>query len=164
MTQPADGAQAGGSPEARLAALGLTLPKVSPPLAAYVPAVRTGSYVYTAGQLPVVDGQLLATGKVGAQIGVAEAAALARTCALNALAAAASVAGGLSGIRRIVKVTGFVASTPDFSQQPQVVNGASELLLEVFGEAGRHARSAVGTAVLPLDAPVEVELIAELRD
>jgi enamine deaminase RidA (YjgF/YER057c/UK114 family) len=152
------------TPEARLAAIGLTLPKVTPPVAAYVPAVRTGDYVYTAGQLPVVDGQLLATGKVGADIGVAEAAALARTCALNALAAAASVSGGLAGIRRIVKVTGFVASAPSFTQQAQVINGASELLIEVFGEAGRHARSAVGMAVLPLDAPVEVELIAEVRD
>jgi enamine deaminase RidA (YjgF/YER057c/UK114 family) len=155
-------AAAASSPEERLAALGLELPVVTPPLAAYVPAVRTGSYVYTAGQLPVVDGQLLAAGKVGAEVGAAEAAALARTCALNALAAVASVAGGLSAIRRIVKVTGFVASTPDFTQQPQVVNGASELLLEVFGESGRHARSAVGTAVLPLDAPVEIELIAEV--
>ena len=152
------------TPEARLAAIGLTLPKVTPPVAAYVPAVRTGDYVYTAGQLPVVDGQLLATGKVGADIGVAEAAALARTCALNALAAAASVTGGLASIRRIVKVTGFVASAPSFTQQAQVINGASELLIEVFGEAGRHARSAVGMAVLPLDAPVEVELIAEVRD
>jgi enamine deaminase RidA (YjgF/YER057c/UK114 family) len=149
---------------ARLTALGLTLPKVSPPLAAYVPAVRTGNYVYTAGQLPVVDGQLLATGKVGAEVSAGEGAALARTCALNALAAAASAAGGLAAIRRIVKVTGYVASAPDFAGQPQVVNGASELLLEVFGEAGRHARSAVGTAVLPLDAPVEIELIAEVRD
>jgi len=154
----------GGSPEARLAAIGLTLPKVSPPLAAYVPAVRTGDYVYTAGQLPLVDGQLLATGKVGADIGAAEASALARTCALNALAAVASVTGGLGAIRRIVKLTGFVASAPGFTQQAQVVNGASELLLEVFGEAGRHARSAVGTAVLPQDAPVEIELIAEVRD
>src|SRR5580704_12221898 len=152
------------SPEERLAALGLTLPDVVAPVAAYVPAVRSGSMIYTAGQLPVVDGKLVATGKVGAEVGAAEAAALARTCALNALAAAASVAGGLAGIRRIVKVTGFVASAPDFTGQPQVINGASELLLEVFGEAGRHARSAVGTAVLPLDAPVEVELIAEVRN
>lgn len=151
------------SPDERLAALGLRLPPVAAPLAAYVPAVRSGSTVYTAGQLPVVEGQLLATGKVGAQVGATEAAALARTCALNALAAAASVAGGLSEISRIVKVTGYVASAPDFTGQPQVVNGASELLLEVFGEAGRHARSAVGTAVLPLDAPVEVELIVEVR-
>jgi enamine deaminase RidA (YjgF/YER057c/UK114 family) len=148
----------------RLAALGLSLPAVTTPLAAYVPAVRSGNLVYTAGQLPVVDGQLLSTGKVGAEVGAAEAAALARTCALNALAAAASQAGGLESIKRIVKVTGFVASAPDFTGQPQVVNGASELLLEVFGEAGRHARSAVGTAVLPLDAPVEVELIVEVRD
>lgn len=152
------------TPEQRLADLGLTLPEVVTPAAAYVPAVRTGSYVYTAGQLPMVAGKLVATGKVGAEIGVEEAAALARTCALNALAAAVSVAGSLSAIRRIVKVTGFVASAPDFTAQPQVINGASELLIEVFGEAGRHARSAVGMAVLPLDSPVEVELIAELAD
>jgi enamine deaminase RidA (YjgF/YER057c/UK114 family) len=149
-------------PEARLAALGLTLPQVAPPLAAYVPAVRTGAYVYTAGQLPLVEGQLMATGKVGAEVGVTEASAMARICALNALAAAADAAGGLAAIRRIVKVTGYVASTPDFTGQPQVINGASELLLEVFGDAGRHARSAVGTAVLPLDAPVEVELVVEV--
>jgi enamine deaminase RidA (YjgF/YER057c/UK114 family) len=154
----------GGSPEARLAAIGLALPTVTPPLAAYVPAVRTGNYVYTAGQLPVVDGELLAKGKVGADVGVIEASALARTCALNALAAVASVTGGLDAVRRIVKVTGFVASAPSFTQQAQVINGASELLIEVFGDAGRHARSAVGMAVLPLDAPVEVELIAEVRD
>lgn len=152
------------APEHRLAALGLTLPTVTPPLAAYVPAVRSGSFVYTAGQLPVVEGRLLATGKVGAEVGAHEAAALARSCALNALAAVVSVTGSLSAIRRIVKVTGFVASAPDFTGQAQVVNGASELLLEVFGEAGRHARSAVGTAVLPLDAPVEIELIAEVGD
>lgn len=151
-------------PEERLAALGLVLPEVTPPLAAYVPAVRTGNHVYTAGQLPVVQGQLLATGKVGADVGASEASAMARICALNALAAAAGAAGGLAKIRRIVKVTGFVASAPDFTAQAQVVNGASELLLEVFGEAGRHARSAVGMAVLPLDAPVEVELIAEVAD
>ncbi len=150
------------TPEERLADLGLTLPPVAAPLASYVPAVRSGGFVYTAGQLPIADGRLLATGKVGAEVGAAEAAALARTCALNALAAAASVAGGLSAIRRIVKVTGFVASAPDFTEQAQVVNGASELLIEVFGEAGRHARSAVGMAVLPRDAPVEVELIAEV--
>jgi len=150
------------SPEQRLAALGLTLPAVAKPLAAYVPAVVSGGFVYTSGQLPFVDGQLLTTGKVGADVGVAEAAALARTCALNALAAAASAAGSLSAIRRIVKVTGFVSSAPDFTGQAQVINGASELLIEVFGEAGRHARSAVGMAVLPLDTPVEVELIAEL--
>ena len=153
-----------GSPEAKLAAIGLTLPKVTRPLAAYVPAVRTGAYVYTSGQLPMVDGALQMTGKVGAEVSVAEAAALARICALNALAALASVSGGLSAVIRVVKVTGFVASAPDFTQQAQVINGASELLLEVFGDAGRHARSAVGMAVLPLDTPVEVELIAEVGD
>ena len=155
-------AAAGNSAEERLAALGLALPVVTPPLAAYVPAVRTGPYVYTAGQLPLVDGALLMTGKVGAEVGVAEAAALARVCALNALAAVASVSGGLSAVVRVVKVTGFVASEPGFTSQPQVVNGASELLLEVFGEAGRHARSAVGVSVLPFDSPVEVELIVEV--
>jgi enamine deaminase RidA (YjgF/YER057c/UK114 family) len=152
----------GGTPEQRLAALGLTLPAVAMPLAAYVPAVLARGFVYTAGQIPLVDGQLVAKGKVGAEIEAAQASELARTCALNALAAAASVTGSLSAIRRIVKVTGFVASAPGFTGQAQVVNGASELLLEVFGEAGKHARSAVGMAVLPLDAPVEVELIAEV--
>jgi enamine deaminase RidA (YjgF/YER057c/UK114 family) len=150
------------APEERLAGLGLALPPVAAPVAAYVPAVRTGSYVYTAGQLPLADGKLLATGKVGDGVSAEDAAGLARVCALNALAAAASAAGGLSAITRIVKVTGFVASAPGFTGQPQVVNGASELLTEVFGEAGRHARSAVGVAVLPMDAPVEVELIAEV--
>lgn len=150
------------SPERRLAALGLALPEVAAPLAAYVPAVRTGPHVYTAGQLPLADGKLLMTGKVGAEVSTAEAAALARTCALNALAAVASVAGGLRGVTRIVKVTGFVASAAGFTEQAAVVNGASDLLLEVFGEAGRHARSAVGMAALPFDAPVEVELIAEV--
>jgi enamine deaminase RidA (YjgF/YER057c/UK114 family) len=147
-----------------MAALGLSLPPVTAPLAAYVPAVRTGNMVYTAGQLPIVDGQLVSAGKVGAEVGESEAGALARTCALNALAAAAAAAGGLSAITRIVKLTGFVASAPDFTGQPQVVNGASELLLEIFGEAGRHARSAVGTAVLPRNAPVEIELIVEVGD
>jgi enamine deaminase RidA (YjgF/YER057c/UK114 family) len=151
------------SAEERLAELGLTLPEVVAPLAAYVPSVRSGDYVYTSGQLPVVDGKLAATGKVGAEVSPEEARELARICALNALAAAASAAGGLSNIVRIVKVVGFVASDPAFSGQPQVVNGASELLVEVLGEAGKHARSAVGVAVLPLDAPVEVELIAEVR-
>jgi enamine deaminase RidA (YjgF/YER057c/UK114 family) len=150
------------SATSRLAELGLVLPQVVAPLAAYQPALRTGNYVYTAGQLPMADGKLLATGKVGAQVTPEQAADLARTCALNALAAAASVAGGLDAITRIVKVTGFVASAPDFTAQAQVVNGASELLQAVLGEAGRHARSAVGVAVLPLDAPVEVELIAEV--
>jgi enamine deaminase RidA (YjgF/YER057c/UK114 family) len=152
------------SPEERLAELGLVLPPVVAPLAAYVPAVRSGSHVYIAGQIPVVEGKLLATGKVGAEVTPEEGARLARTCALNAMAAVASVAGGLSAVRRIVKVTGFVASAPGFTGQPAVLNGFSELLLEVFGEAGRHARSAVGVAVLPLDAPVEVELIAEVAE
>ncbi len=152
------------TPEQRLHELGLTLPAVTTPLAAYVPAVRSGNLIFTAGQVPLAEGQLLATGKVGDQVSATEGAALARTCALNALAAAVSVAGSLSAIKRIVKVTGFVASAPGFTGQPQVINGASELLLEVFGEAGRHARSAVGMAVLPLDAPVEVELIAEVGD
>lgn len=159
MTAPANGA---GSPEERLAALGLKLPGVVPPAAAYVPAVRTGSYVYTAGQLPVVDGALAASGKVGAEVSTEEAAGLARICALNALAAVSSVAGGLAAIRRVVKVTGFVASAPGFTDQPVVINGASELLQDVFGDAGKHARSAVGVAVLPKDSPVEVELIAEV--
>jgi enamine deaminase RidA (YjgF/YER057c/UK114 family) len=160
MSEPQPGEP--GSPEARLAALGITLPQVAVPVAAYVPAVRTGNYVYTSGQLPVSGGELIATGKVGEGVGVAEATSLARICALNALAAVASVTSGLSAVRRIVKVTGFVASAPGFTQQAQVINGASELLIAVFGEAGRHARSAVGMAVLPLDAPVEVELIAEV--
>ncbi|GIH80367.1 RidA family protein [Planobispora longispora] len=151
------------SPEEKLAELGLTLPEVVTPLASYVPALRTGDYVYTSGQIPMVDGKLAATGKVGAEVSAEDARDLARTCALNALAAVASAAGGLSNVVRIVKVVGFVASAPDFTGHPQVVNGASELLGEVFGEAGRHARSAVGVAVLPLDAPVEIELIAEVR-
>ncbi|MEV6984575.1 RidA family protein [Sphaerisporangium sp. NPDC051017] len=150
------------TPEERLAELGLTLPQVVPPLAAYVPVVRTGNHVYTSGQLPMVDGKLGVTGKVGAEVDPEVAKEQARICALNALAAVASVAGGLSNIVRVVKVVGFVASAPDFTGQPGVINGASELLGEVLGEAGRHARSAVGVAVLPLDAPVEVELIAEV--
>jgi enamine deaminase RidA (YjgF/YER057c/UK114 family) len=152
------------SPTERLAELGLTLPPVAAPQAAYVPAVRTGAYVYVSGQVPVVDGKLPATGKVGAEVSPADAAGLARICVLNAIAAAAAAAGGLDRIRRIVKVVGFVASAPGFNGQPLVVNGASELLIEVFGEEGRHARSAIGVAELPLDAPVEVELIAEVRD
>jgi len=152
------------SPEARLARLGLDLPPAAAPVAAYVPAVRSGAYVYTSGQLPFARGELAAAGKVGSEVSAEEARQLARICTLNALAALASVAGGLSAVRRVVKVTGFVASAPGFTGQPQVVNGASELLLEVFGEAGRHARSAVGVAVLPLNAPVEIELIAEIAD
>jgi len=153
-----------GTPSERLAAAGLTLPPVAAPVAAYVPAVRTGSYVYTSGQLPLADGKLQGTGKVGDGVAPEEAAAFARTAALNALAAAASAAGGLDAIKRIVKVTCFVASAPSFTGQAQVANGASELLIEVLGDAGRHARSAVGMAVLPLDSPVEVELIAEVGD
>lgn len=145
----------------RLAELGLTLPPVPAPVAAYVPAVRSGSMIYTSGQLPFVDGQLIATGVVGADVTVEEAVACARQCALNALAAVASQAGGLDAVR-IVKVVGFVASTAEFTAQPQVVNGASELIGEVLGEHGVHARSAVGVAALPLGAPVEVEVIAEV--
>jgi enamine deaminase RidA (YjgF/YER057c/UK114 family) len=147
----------------RLAALGLTLPPVTAPVAAYVPAVQTGSYIYVSGQVPVADGKVAATGKVGAEVSTEDAAGLARICALNALAAAANVAGGLDNIGRIVKVVGFVASAPGFNGQPQVINGASELLIEVLGEDGRHARSAIGVAELPLNVPVEVELIAEVR-
>ena len=151
---------------ARLAELGLTLPSVAAPVAAYVPAVRSGKYVYTSGQLPFVDGALLATGKVGDGEGLvapADAARAARTAALNALAAVAALIGDLDQIARVVKVVGYVASDPSFTGQPQVINGASELLGEVFGPAGAHARSAVGVAVLPLDSPVEVELQVELR-
>jgi enamine deaminase RidA (YjgF/YER057c/UK114 family) len=151
---------------ARLSELGLELPEVAAPAGAYVPAVRTGSYVYTAGQLPFVDGVLSATGKVGTSDGLVspdDAKGMAATCVLNALAAAGSVLGSLDEVVRVVKVTGFVASDPGFSGQPGVINGASELLGDVFGEAGRHARSAVGVAVLPLDSPVEVELVLEVR-
>lgn len=150
--------------EARLAELGLTLPAVAAPLAAYVPAVRSGRYVFTAGQLPLVEGKLPLTGKVGAEVTAEEAKELARTAALNGLAAVKSVVGDLDLVKRVVKVTGFVASAPDFTGQPGVVNGASELLGEVLGEAGIHARSAVGVAVLPLDAPVEIELQVELAE
>ena len=150
----------------RLTELGLVLPPVAAPAGSYVPALRTGSLVYTAGQLPFVDGRLPTTGKVGEGHGLvapADAQALAATCVLNALAAAATVLGSLDDIVRVVKLTGFVASDPDFSGQPGVINGASDLLGQIFGEAGRHARSAVGVAVLPLDSPVEVELVLEVR-
>ena len=147
-----------GKVESKLAELGLTLPEVVPPLASYVPAVPSGEYVFTSGQLPMVNGKLGLTGKVGAEVTAEEAKAQARICALNALAAVKSVIGDLDRIERVVKVVGFVASAPDFTGQPGVVNGASELLGEVLGEAGVHARSAVGVAVLPLDAPVEVEI------
>lgn len=150
------------SPSARLAELGLVLPAVAAPLAAYVPATRVGRQVWTSGQLPVLDGALAATGKVGGAVTAEHAAELARTCALNGLAAAAAVAGGLDGIARVLKAVVFVASEPSFTAQAVVGNGASELLGQVFGESGRHVRSAVGVAVLPLDAPVEVELVLEL--
>lgn len=150
--------------EDRLAELGLTLPGVVAPLAAYVPALRSGSYVFTSGQLPMVDGKLPLTGKVGAEVSAEDAKELARTCALNGLAAVKSVIGDLDRIKRVVKVTGFVASAPDFTGQPGVINGASELLGEVLGPKGVHARSAVGVAVLPLDAPVEVDFQIELTD
>jgi len=147
---------------ARLAELGIQLPPVVPPVAAYIPATVHGDLVYTSGQLPMVDGALPATGKVGDGDGLvapADAKQLARRCALNAIAAAAAVAGGVDKLVRVVKVTGFVASVPEFTGQPVVINGASELLGEVFGDAGRHARSAVGVPVLPLDSPVEVEVV-----
>jgi len=150
-----------GQIAARLNELGITIPGVAKPVAAYVPAMTTGNLLYTAGQLPFVDGALQKTGKVGAEVSAAEAAELARICVLNALAAASSVLGSLETVTRVVKVNGYVASAPDFIGQPQVLNGASELLAEIFGERGQHARAAVGVAVLPLDAPVEVELILE---
>jgi enamine deaminase RidA (YjgF/YER057c/UK114 family) len=150
--------------ETRLAAAGHELPEVTTPLAAYVPAVVSGRYVYTSGQLPVVNGELIATGKVGSDIDPEYAAELAARCALNAIAAVKSVIGNLDKVVRVVKVVGFVASDPEFSGQPAVMNGASNLLLEAFGDAGRHARSAVGVAVLPRNAPVEVEIIVEVAD
>jgi enamine deaminase RidA (YjgF/YER057c/UK114 family) len=154
---------AASAPEERLAELGLKLPEVPKPAGAYVPALRNGNLVYTSGQLPMVDGALPATGKVGAAVSAEQAKELAQRCALNALAAVKSVVGDLSKVRRVVKVVGFVASDPGFTAQPGVINGASELLGQVFGEAGVHARSAVGVAVLPLDSPVEVELVVEVE-
>ena len=150
------------SPLARLSELGIELPPVVAPLAAYVPAVRTGSLVYTSGQVPFIDGKLPASGKVGAEVSPEQAVDLARTCALNALAAVHALV-GLDSVVRVVKVVGFVASTPEFVGHPAVINGASDLLGEIFGNAGAHARSAIGVAALPLDAPVEVELIVEVR-
>ena len=150
------------SPLDRLAELGLELPLVAPPAASYQPAVRSGSFVYTAGQLPLVDGKLTVRGKVGSDVMPEVAAHQARICALNALAAVHALV-GLPAVARVVKVVGFVASTPDFTDQPAVINGASDLLIEVFGDLGAHARSAVGVAALPMDAPVEVELVVEIR-
>ncbi|PVG82395.1 LysR family transcriptional regulator [Nocardioides gansuensis] len=148
--------------EATLRSMGITVPEVVPPLAAYVPAVRSGNLVFTAGQLPARDGEMLAVGKVGAEVTEEQAYECARQAALNALAAIRAEIGSLDDIKRVVKAVVFVASTPDFTAQPKVANGASEFLGEVFGDAGRHARSAVGVPVLPLDVPVEVELVVEV--
>lgn len=150
------------TPEQRLEEMGLTIPEVPKPVAAYVPAVRSGQQVFTSGQLPMRAGELMSVGKVGGEVTPEEAYACAQQCALNAIAAVRSVVGDLSSVKRIVKVVAFVASTPDFTGQPQVANGASELLGEVFGDAGIHARSAVGVPALPLDAPVEVEILVEV--
>lgn len=145
----------------RLAELGLTIPTLPAPAGAYVPYVVSGNLVFTAGQLPFTDGALPATGKVGAEVSADDAKAYARTAALNALAAVEAAIGSLDRVTRIVKLVGFVASDPSFSGQPGVINGASDVLGEIFGDAGKHARSAVGVAVLPLDSPVELELIVE---
>jgi enamine deaminase RidA (YjgF/YER057c/UK114 family) len=149
-------------PEERLAELGLAVPEVAKPVAVYVPAVRSGNHVYTSGQLPMRDGQLMLTGKVGGEVSEEQALECAQQCALNAIAAVKSELGDLALVRRVVKVVAFVASTPDFTGQPRVANGASELLGQAFGEAGVHARSAVGVPVLPLDSPVEVEIVVEI--
>ena len=150
------------TPEERLHELGLAVPEVAKPVASYVPAVRSGHHVFTSGQLPMREGQLIATGKVGGEVTPEEALACARQCALNAIAAVRAEVGELANVKRIVKVVAFVASTPDFTGQPGVANGASELFGAVFGDAGQHARSAVGVPVLPLDAPVEVEIVVEV--
>ena len=152
-----------GAVEDRLAALGLTVPEVVPPVAAYVPVVRDGDLVFTSGQLPMVGGALAATGKVGAGVDADTAKGLAETCALNAIAAIKSEIGDLDLVTRVVKVVGFVASDPSFTGQPGVINGASELFVKAFGDRGIHARSAVGVVALPLDAPVEVEVVVSLR-
>ena len=149
-------------PEEKLAELGLKLPEVAKPVAIYVPVVRTGDLVYSSGQLPLREGALIATGKVGDAVTAEIASECAQQCALNALAAVKSEIGDLDGVKRVVKVVAFIASTPDFTGQPQVANGASELIGQIFGDAGQHARSAVGVPVLPLDAPVEIELIVEV--
>ena len=160
MTTPIAG-EGGVDAYARLAELGISLPQVAPPLAAYLPAVQTGNYVYVSGQLPLVEGKLTQTGKVGAEVTAEQGAELARTCAVNVLAAVEALV-GLGRVVKVVKVVGFVASAPGFTGQPTVVNGASNLFGDVLGEQGRHARSAVGVAELPLDAPVEVEAIVEV--
>ncbi len=151
------------TPEERIEELGLSIPEVVKPLADYIPAVRTGSYVYTSGQVPMRDGQLAMTGKVGGEVTAEQGFECAAQCALNAIAAVKSEVGDLSNVARVVKLVVFVASDPAFSGQPGVANGASELVGKVFGEAGQHARSAVGVAVLPLDAPVEVEMVVEVH-
>ena len=151
------------SVETNLAALGLVLPEVATPAGAYVPAVISGNLVFTAGQIPLVDGKLMAEGRLGAEITAEQGKEIAQRCALNAIAAVKSVLGDLERVKKVVKVVGFVASTPEFTAQPGVVNGASELLQAAFGDAGIHARSAVGVAVLPLNSPVEVELIVEFE-
>jgi enamine deaminase RidA (YjgF/YER057c/UK114 family) len=156
-----------GAVEDRLAELGLTVPDVAPPAGAYVPALREGNLVFTSGQLPMVSGDLPQTGKVGDGpdlVAADDAKALAQSCALNAIAAVKSVVGDLDRVTRVVKVVGFVASDPSFTGQPGVINGASELLVKAFGDAGVHARSAVGVAVLPLDSPVEVEIVVAVSD
>ena len=150
------------TPEQRLHELGLAVPEVAKPVASYVPAVRSGHHVFTSGQLPMREGQLIATGKVGGEVTPEEALECARQCALNAIAAVRAEVGELANVKRVVKVVAFVASTPDFTGQPGVANGASELFGEAFGDIGQHARSAVGVPVLPLDAPVEVELVVEV--
>ncbi len=153
-----------GRVEERLQELGLSVPEVAAPVAAYVPAVRDGRYVYTSGQLPLVAGKLAGEGLVGEQVSAEQGYDLARTCALNAIAAVKSQIGDLDKVERVVKVVGFVASAPGFTGQPAVINGASELIAAAFGEAGAHARSAVGVAALPLGAPVEVEMIVAVAD
>ena len=150
------------SPEERLAEMGLAVPEVAKPVAAYVPAVRSGDHVFTSGQLPMKAGELMMTGKVGGDVSAEDAVACAQQCGLNAIAAVKAQVGDLAKVKRVVKVVCFVASTPDFTGQPQVANGVSELLGSVFGDAGVHARSAVGVPVLPLDAPVEVEIVVEV--
>ncbi len=150
--------------EKRLAELGVTLPAVTPPVAAYVPALRDGNLVFTSGQLPMINGELSATGKVGGEVSAEDAKALAKLCAINALAAIKDVIGDLDKVEQVVKVVGFVSSVPEFTGQPGVINGASEFLGQVFGEKGAHARSAVGAPVLPLDAPVEVELTVRVAE
>ena len=148
--------------EDALASMGLSVPEVAKPVAVYIPAVRSGNHVFTSGQLPMRSGELMVTGKVGGEVSEEEAVACAQQCALNAIAAVKAEIGDLDAVKRIVKVVAFVASTPDFTGQPRVANGASELFGQAFGEAGIHARSAVGVPVLPLDSPVEVELIVEV--